>query len=173
MENKEKLLRKKSLDLKNLPAAPPLPEQPQSKSTVPKNDIDPFSSLYIYKDRESAFLKSLGDNLKALDCEINNENKSQEECSDRNNNHSNNSSVESSECYNYILPLLCRTNCSVSTVLATKESIDQLDKLYDMIKQLLTIQEQNYRMKRTLKTVETLQSLKKMEFQVSVFLNNE
>lgn len=153
MENKEKFLRKKSLDLKNLPAAPPVPDAKSSRS-----ENDPFYSLYTYKDREMAFLRSLSENIKAYDSEKQDQSQSE---SDRNNNKCEN------ECMSYVMPLLNRTNCAISTALATKDSIDQLDKLYDMVKQLLTIQEQNFRMRKSLKTVEALQYLKKMDIQVS------
>lgn len=152
MENKEKSLRKKSLDLKNLPQAPPLPENNSKK----RSENDPFYPLYTYKEREMAFLRSLSENIKAYD----NENKDQSE-SDKNNNKC------EIECHSYMMPLLNRTNCAVSTALATKDSIDQLDKLYDLVKQLLTIQEQNFRMRKSIKTVEVLQNLKTMDIQVS------
>lgn len=161
--------RKKSIDVKNLPAAPEIPSElkapasPQRSINSVKLESDPFSSLYTYKDREAAFLKSLSDSIRMFDsensspCDVSNVEVSNDE---------NKKSCED-ECREYISPLLCRTQDSITTLLATKDSLDQLDNLHRIVKQLLTIQDQNYHIRKRLRTVRTLHALKSMEIQVS------
>ncbi|XP_065073135.1 uncharacterized protein LOC135697409 isoform X2 [Ochlerotatus camptorhynchus] len=64
---------------------------------------------------------------------------------------------------NDFLMLLSRTGPSVAAALSTKGALDQLDRLHDLIKQLLMLQEQNMRMHWQLKNVETLRKLKLMQ----------
>ena len=166
--DKEKVSRKKSVDVsRNLPIVPSCPIE--STKVPPKKSInvnvklenEPYSSLYGYKEREMAFLKSLNENIKSFD--------SENSSSDANAkvNCEMNRKVCEDECHAYIQPLLSRTNDSITTLLATKDALDQLDSLHKIVKQLLSVQEQNYRMRRRLRTVETLSSLKAMEIQVS------
>jgi hypothetical protein len=72
------------------------------------------------------------------------------------------------ECTNYLSPLLNRTGPSVVAAISTKGALDQLDKLHHLVKQLLTLQEQNIRMQRCVRNVETMYALKTMQNQVSV-----
>lgn len=155
---KEKVSRKKSIDVTNLPAAPEIPTEskPPMSPLLKINNNDPFSSLYGFKDREMSFLNSLNESIKAFESEnsadVSNDAKS---CED--------------ECRDYISPLMLRTQGSVTALLATKDSLDQLDSLHRIIKQLLSAQEQNYQIRKRLKTVKTLHALKSMEIQVRSF----
>lgn len=173
---KEKVPRKKSIiDVKNLPAAPEIPfellsrEKAQVSPSVCKVKLenDPFSSLYDYKDREAAFLKSLNESIEMFDSE---RGFSHDAGNAEMSNDVNKISCEE-ECREYISPLLMRTQSSISAVLATKDSLDQLDSLHRVINQLLSVQEQNYQIRKRLRTVKTLQALKSMEIQVSLFSN--
>lgn len=120
------------------------------------NNSDPFSPLYGFKDREKSFLNSLSESVNAFESEnsadVSNDAKS---CED--------------ECRDYISPLMLRTQNSITTLLATKDSLDQLDSLHRIISQLLSVQEQNFQIRKRLKTVKTLHALKSMEIQVSSF----
>lgn len=164
--DKEKVSRKKSVG--NLPIAPACPTAETTK-LPPKKSInvnvklenEPYSSLYGYKEREMAFLKSLNENIKSFDSENSSSDANAKTCET-------NRKVCEDECHAYIQPLLSRTNDSITTLLATKDALDQLDSLHKIVKQLLSVQEQNYRMRRRLRTVETLTSLKAMEIQVSL-----
>lgn len=166
--DKEKASRKKSVDVsRNLPIVPACPTEAIAKMP-PKKSInvnvklenEPYSSLYGYKEREMAFLKSLNENIKSFDSENSSSDANAKACEM-------NRKVCEDECHAYIQPLLSRTNDSITTLLATKDALDQLDSLHKIVKQLLSVQEQNYRMRRRLRTVETLSSLKAMEIQVS------
>lgn len=158
--------------MKNLPIAPDIPETGASVSpprkvlmSNAKSENDPFSSLYGFKDREAAFLKSLSESIKAFD----DENSLLADVSTvEMSNESNKKSCED-ECRDYISPLMCRTQDSITALLVTKDSLDQLDNLHRIVKQLLTVQEQNYQIRKRLRTVKTLQALKSMEYQVSFF----
>ena len=165
--DKEKVSRKKSVDAsRNLQIVPPCPTEstkmPTKKSinVNVKLENEPYSSLYGYKEREMAFLKSLNENIKSFDSENSSSDANAKTCEM-------NRKVCEDECHAYIQPLLSRTNDSITTLLATKDALDQLDSLHKIVKQLLSVQEQNYRMRKRLKTVETLSSLKAMEIQVS------
>lgn len=174
MEKIERVSRKKSIDVKNLPVAPDIPVESNTPVTPSrkvllsnvKPENDPFSSLYGFKDREAAFLKSLSESIKAF----NGENSLSTDVSTAEmSNESNKKSCED-ECRNYISPLMCRTRDSITALLATKDSLDQLDNLHRIVKQLLTVQEQNYQIRMRLRTVKTLQALKSMEIQVSFLI---
>lgn len=168
---KEKMSRKKSIDVKNLPIAPEIPYDPKVPSSPNRKAIsvklenDPFELLYSFNNRETTFLKSLNENIKIFE----NENSF---CSDANNaevsEDVNKKSCEE-ECHGFIYPLLSRAQESITALLATKDSLDQLDNLHRIIKQLLKVQEQNYHMRKRLRTVKTLHALKSMEIQVSFF----
>jgi hypothetical protein len=156
---KEKMSRRKSIDVRNLPAAPDIPVEapasPHRKSNVARMENDPFASLYSFKEREATFLKSLNESIKLYDSE-------QGETA-----HADMSKCCEDECRDYIAPLMCRTNDSIATLLATKDSLDQLDNLHRIVNQLLSAQEQNYQIRKRLRTVKTLHALKSMEIQVS------
>jgi hypothetical protein len=168
---KEKVSRKKSIDVKNLPIAPELPFEAKASASlqlkvnsVVREENDPFKSLYSFKDRETAFLKSLNENIKMFDSE---KTLSHDVSVTEMSNDVNKKSCEE-ESYEYIAPLMSRTKDSISALLATKDSLDQLDNLHRIIKQLLTVQEQNYQIRKRLRTVKTLHALKSMEIQVSL-----
>ena len=163
---KEKVPRKKSIDVRNLPAAPEIPIESKTqvspgvvKSTL---EYDPFSSLYDFKEREAAFIKSLNESIKMFD--------SENVSCDVDNVEVSNDAIKKScedECREYISPLMMRTQDTITAVLATKDSLEQLDNLHRIIKQLLSVQEHNYQMRKRLRTVKTLHALKSMEIQVS------
>lgn len=166
--DKDKVSRKKSMDVcRNLPIVPACPTESSTAKMPPKKSInvnvklenEPYR-LYGYKEREMAFLKSLNENIKSFDSENSSSDANAKSCEM-------NRKVCEDECHAYIQPLLRRTNDSITTLLATKDALDQLDSLHKIVKQLLSVQEQNYRMRRRLRTVETLSSLKAMEIQVS------
>lgn len=161
---KEKVSRKKSIDIRNLPAAPDIPSaEPQRSPVTPslsRSANDPFSQLYGYKDRESAFYKSLNESIKLFDSE---------NCDAHGAEMSNDVNGKScrDECLEYVAPLMARTQESISALLATKDSLDQLDNLHRIVQQLLSAQEQNYQIRKRLRTVKTIHALKSLEFQVS------
>lgn len=168
--DKERLSRKKSIDVKNLPASPdvPIDKVPSVHQRRPniKLENDPFAVLFGFKEREMAYMKSLNDSVKAYDSDSN--------LGDANNNKNGQMSGETTkncedECREFIVPLINRTQGSVTALLATRDSLDQLDNLHRIVKQLLSVQEQNYQMRKRLKIVETLHALKSMEIQVSEF----
>ncbi|XP_052894065.1 uncharacterized protein LOC128301553 [Anopheles moucheti] len=71
------------------------------------------------------------------------------------------------ESVNEFLMLLNRAGPSVAAALSTKDAIDQLDRLHELIGQFLTLQEQNMRMHWQLKNVETLRKLKLMQISMA------
>lgn len=163
----EAMSRKKSVDISKLPEVPQIPSESISnspKKLSPKIENDSvFGSLYSFKDREASFYKALNENSKLFDNECKSGNdisRSADMSSDVKN------SCEE-ECREYITPLMNRTQGSISNLLAIRDSLDQLDSLHRIIQQLLTVQEQNYQMRKRLRTVKTLHVLKEMEIQVS------
>lgn len=160
----EGMSRKKSVDVSRLPEVPQIPQDTSPKKLSPKGDGDSvFSSLYGFKDREASFFKTLNENIKMFDSES-------KSGSDTSRSADMSSEVKTSceeECREYITPLMNRTQGSISNLLAIKDSLDQLDSLHRIIQQLLTVQEQNYQMRKRLRTVKTLHVLKEMEIQVS------
>lgn len=170
MEQKSKLPRKKSIiDVKNLPIAPDIPTElaQKVKSRPMRSENDPFNLLLNFRERKSTFLDSLNENIKLFDAaehslpvDANN--------ADMMSNSANKSMCED-ECRDYIEPLLNRTQDSISALMATRDSLDQLDNLHRIVRQLLVVQEQNYLMRKRLRAVKTLQALKSMEIQVSFF----
>lgn len=163
--------RKKSIDVKNLPVAPDVPQEskvpvsPHRKVNSVTSENDPFGSLYTFNDREASILKSLNESIKMFD----NENSFSCDASNAEMSNDENKKSCEDECREFIHPLMSRTQESVSALLATKDSLDQLDNLHRIIKQLLSVQEQNYHMRKRLRTVKTLHALKSMEIQVSFF----
>ncbi|KFB43344.1 AGAP013082-PA-like protein [Anopheles sinensis] len=71
------------------------------------------------------------------------------------------------ESANEFLMLLNRAGPSVAAALSTKDAIDQLDRLHELIEQFLTLQEQNMRMHWQLRNVETLRKLKLMQIAIA------
>lgn len=164
---KEKVPRKKSIDVKNLPFPPEIPFESKAQVSPGSNKIkleyDPLSPLYDFKDREAAFIKSLNESIKMFDSE--NSFSCEADNADLSNDVIKKNCEE--ECREYISPLMMRTQDSISALLTTKDSLDQLDNLHRIIKQLLSVQEQNYQIRKRLRTVKTLHALKSMEIQVS------
>lgn len=168
--------RKKSIDITNLPEVPQIPTENSAVSRkvneikLEGNNDQLVTMLNNLKDREA----SLFENIKSLDnenAEINPAAEMSTNFTNSNiNNNNKNSNVSEEECRDYVAPLMSRTQTTISTLLATKESLDQLDNLHRIIHQLLTVQEQNYQMRKRLKTVQTLNALKEMEIQVSIFI---
>lgn len=165
----EGMSRKKSVDVSKLPEVPRIPQDPvatSQKKLPPKSDNNDslFCSLYGFKDRETTFYKTLNENIKIFDSESKNG-------SDINRSADMSSEVKSAceeECRDYITPLMNRTQGSISNLLSINNSLDQLDSLHRIIQQLLTVQEQNYQMRKRLQTVKTLHVLKELEVQVSL-----
>lgn len=163
--------RKKSIDVTNLPEVPQIPTENSAMSKrigsaikVEENSDQLVRMLNNLKEREATLFES----IKNIDNENVDINQAAEMSTSVTNKNSKNECED--ECRDYIAPLFNRTQTTVSTLLATKESLDQLDNLHRIIHQLLTVQEQNYQMRKRLKTVKTLNALKEMEIQVSVFL---
>ncbi|XP_053698723.1 uncharacterized protein LOC128745668 [Sabethes cyaneus] len=185
---KAKPHRKKSSEFRkdNLPTPPPDPtlglsmtdsnvESPLDTVSAPDSgadlNTDPFKRLFTYTERESLFLKLLCDNDSASSLNKNllptvgtitaSGTAEGRTISDST------STLESTEAPfdspNDFLMLLNRTGPSVAAALSTKGALDQLDRLHDLIKQLLTLQEQTMRMHWQLKNVETLRKLKLMQ----------
>lgn len=142
-------------EYKSRKKAPVVPDL-KFKLSDNKSDHDPFAHLQSFKDREDKFLEALKESIDLTDKENNDENAD-----------GNCSKMSDQECRDYIDPLLGRTRESISTLLATRDSLDQLDNLHRIVKRLLIIQEQNFHMRKRLATVRTLQALKTMEMQVS------
>lgn len=168
LRNSEKMSRKKSIDITNLPEVPQIPSENSAANKksnaiirIEGNNDQLVTMLTSLKERE----ESLYENVKNLDSENVEINQAAEMSTNITNKNNNNMCEE--ECRDYIAPLMSRTQATISTLLATKESLDQLDNLHRIIHQLLTVQEQNYQMRKRLKTVKTLNALKEMEIQVS------
>lgn len=167
--------RKKSYDYKN--DLPPPPDPPKGSSgsltstpfsagsattstaapatSQPSPLPDSIARLYTFKEREMLFLKSLNDTIK-----------SENQNSDINIENSDNSDLLATECYDYINPLLNRSGSSIAAALSTLGAVDQLDRLHNLMNQLLTLQEQNMRMQRAAKNLEAITAIKNMEQQV-------
>ncbi|XP_055596472.1 uncharacterized protein LOC129746666 isoform X2 [Uranotaenia lowii] len=148
-------------------------------------DSDPFKRLYTYTEREGQFLKLLCDSEtgSSLHKILHPTTPSSPSAISHSSVSGANESSESvggtspiptargAEVYgetafespNDFLMLLNRTGPSVAAALSTKGALDQLDRLHDLIKQLLKLQEQNMRMHWQLKNVETLRKLKLMQ----------
>lgn len=140
---------------KKVPTTPVIPDL-KFKLFDNKSESDPFGHLQGFKDREEKFLEVLNESINLTDKE-NSDVNVDESCS----------KMSEQECRDYINPLLGRTRESISTLLATRDSLDQLDNLHRIVKRLLIIQEQNFQMRKRLATVRTLHALKSMEMQVS------
>lgn len=162
--------RKKSIDV-NLPEVPQIPHYsdfvPSPKKFSSKGDESVFCTLYGYKDREASFFKALDENIKMFDESKIGSGDITQSAAEMSTETMGSKSVCEEECREYIMPLMNRTQGSITALLATKDSLDQLDSLHRIIQQLLTVQEQNYQMRKRLRTVKTLHVLKEMEIRVS------
>lgn len=166
-------MEKEKLSRKGLPDAPELPRESSSPLTPNhrrqnnwESDTDPFASLYNFREREATFFKSLNESIKMFDSE----NSFSSDVGNANVSNGVNKISCEDECYEYILPLMSRTQSSIAALLATKDSLDQLDNLHRIVKQLLSVQEQNRQIRKRLRIVKTLHALKSMEVQVSFIL---
>lgn len=144
--DKEKSTRKKSTD-KFADAAHALPDPPPD----PRQELpDAFQRIAGFQQRQEAFLKTLSATVLA---------------------ESGTNGVDgvdlAAECDEYIKPLLARTGPSISAALVTEGAIDQLDKLHGILEQLLDMQAQNYRLRRSTRDVDTLVALKQSQLRVS------
>ncbi|XP_062555963.1 uncharacterized protein LOC134220820 isoform X2 [Armigeres subalbatus] len=190
-KEKEKLKahRKRSSDCKreNLPTPPPDPtlglcsgasmptptgaDSSMDLSADNSLETDPFKRLFTYNERESLFLKLLCDSdtsssiNRILHSPVGSVGEG--ESSAGTPAPLPTLKIEGSEAAfdspNEFLMLLNRTGPSVAAALSTKGALDQLDRLHDLIKQLLTLQEQNMRMHWQLKNVEMIRKLKLMQ----------
>ena len=183
-------VRKKSTE-KNLS----LPHPPPDPSDLP----DAFKRIIGYKDREVNFLKSLKETIQMENkknefrqqhslaaCSSDG---GASLCDNSNNDVPETASVGaikkttsesdgyytpppmniSEECDSYILPLLKRSGPSISAALVTQGAVDQLDRLHNILEQLLNMQSQQYKLRRSTRDVETLYGLKKMQKKVRYF----
>ncbi|XP_040157028.1 uncharacterized protein LOC120896726 isoform X1 [Anopheles arabiensis] len=141
-------------------------------------ETDPFKRLFTYREREAQFLRLLceGDPSTAVQdgggvgCKkppgpchsqsLPGSNAKEPDTPDAPTLGRNEPGFESA---NEFLMLLNRAGPSVAAALSTKDAIDQLDRLHELIGQMLTLQEQNMRMHWQLKNVETLRKLKLMQ----------
>lgn len=144
-------------------------------------ETDPFKRLFTYREREAQFLRLLceGDPATAVQdgggvgCKkppgpchsqsLPGSNAKEPDTPDAPTLGRNEPGFESA---NEFLMLLNRAGPSVAAALSTKDAIDQLDRLHELIGQMLTLQEQNMRMHWQLKNVETLRKLKLMQLAV-------
>nr|XP_029723670.1 uncharacterized protein LOC109432051 isoform X2 [Aedes albopictus] len=180
--------RKRSSECKreNLPTPPPDPTLGPAMpsptggdpSLEPLGDTsletDPFKRLFTYNERESLFLKLLCDSYtssslnRILHSPVGGSGGEGDTGGTGSSVPPPTLKIEGSEAAafdspNEFLMLLNRTGPSVAAALSTKGALDQLDRLHDLIKQLLTLQEQNMRMHWQLRNVEMIRKLKLMQ----------
>lgn len=195
-KEKVKAHRKRSSECKreNLPTPPPDPtlglcpgstamlsptggENPSEPPTADSSlETDPFKRLFTYNERESMFLKLLCDSdtssslNRILHSPVGSSGGEGDSSAPGSSAPPQPIKIEGSEAAfdspNEFLMLLNRTGPSVAAALSTKGALDQLDRLHDLIKQLLTLQEQNMRMHWQLKNVEMIRKLKLMQSSV-------
>lgn len=153
---KDKSIRKKSSE-----KCAPLPPDPIIDQS------DAFKRIIGYKERETAFLKTLKDTID-MEAQSNSEKKRKHSTGGPSNADDGSFSADmlNDECDKYLLPLIQRTGPSISAALVTTGAIDQLDKLHGILEHLLHMQEQNYRLRRSTRDVDTLTGLKRMHEQV-------
>ncbi|KAL9693135.1 hypothetical protein quinque_012420 [Culex quinquefasciatus] len=156
--------RKRSAEYKKekLPTPPPDPQQAQAcadppEVSPPEDDVetDPFRRLFTYGDRESQFLKLLCDSDTSSSLH-----RMFHAASEEDPGAGADAAFDSP---NDFLMLLNRTGPSVAAALSTKGALDQLDRLHDLIEQLLSLQEQNMRMHLHLRTMETFRKQKLLQ----------
>lgn len=183
--DKEKLQRLKRsfhLDL-------PEPAKDPSPSATP-DTLDPFVRIEGYKARESVFLRELQDAMLCKSASLSPAARDTTAYSSTNEDsglgnrasdweesepeegaaaltHQQRPTSVEKEARDYVDPLLCRANASISVVLSTKDALDQLDSLHKLVNQFMHLQDQNLRMTRAVKTTNTLLGLKMVQNQVS------
>uniref|UniRef100_A0A182RSX4 Uncharacterized protein n=1 Tax=Anopheles funestus TaxID=62324 RepID=A0A182RSX4_ANOFN len=179
-----------------LPTPPPDPTTPSaiadglphgasacdtSASTGSYTETDPFKRLFTYREREAQFLRLLCECDPGQDAGIRKPpgpgtHSQSLPASGGAKEAVSSVSVSSDvmgrnepgfESANEFLMLLNRAGPSVAAALSTKDAIDQLDRLHELIGQFLTLQEQNMRMHWQLKNVETLRKLKLMQISIA------
>lgn len=180
---KEKSVRKKSTE-KYAPTLPVPPPDPL-RADLP----EAFKRIIGYKEREASFFKSLKETIQMEN--LRNSNEVTNNLSARLDEGNATAAISTTEmasrkitppimvvddcdgdetlteeCDNYVMPLLNRTGPSISAALVTEGAIDQLDKLHGILEQLLHMQAQNYKLRRSTRDVETLNGLQKLEHQV-------
>lgn len=158
----DKVNRKLSND-KNIGEPLPLPP-PDPKVTDDINLAkmpESYKLLLDYKKREETFLANL---KQIIELE---QNTGLENVEPIDENLSNCHQLFSNECENYIRPFLNRADVSVSAVLATQGSLDQLSRLHELIEQLVNIQNENFKMRNAIRDVETISGIKKLQNYVS------
>uniref|UniRef100_A0A182IVA9 Uncharacterized protein n=1 Tax=Anopheles atroparvus TaxID=41427 RepID=A0A182IVA9_ANOAO len=134
-------------------------------------ETDPFKRLFTYKEREAQFLRLLceGDaNWRSTAAGAQQPDPTL--AKDAASGAGGMRAVPAEpgfESANEFLMLLNRAGPSVAAALSTKDAIDQLDRLHELIEQFLTLQEQNMRMHWQLKNVETLRKLKMMQIAIA------
>lgn len=180
---KEKSVRKKSTE-KYAPTLPVPPPDPL-RTDLP----EAFKRIIGFKEREASFFKSLKETIQMEN--LRNSTEATNNTSVRLDNGIATTTTSTTdvasrkitppimvvddcdetlteECDNYVMPLLNRTGPSISAALVTEGAIDQLDKLHGILEQLLHMQAQNYKLRRSTRDVETLNGLQKLEHQVVV-----
>lgn len=184
---KEKSVRKKSTEKYASTSSVPSTDS----SSLRSPDLpEAFKRIIGYKEREATFFKTLketiqmesnrpvdttscassstsakrqnsgGSNQSVVGCNI-------IDCDDSRKNDDICSQI-TDECDNYVLPLVNRTGPSISAALVTEGAIGQLDKLHGILEQLMHMQEQNYKLRRVKRDVDTLTGLKKLQKQVRI-----
>ena len=118
----------------------------ENVENVSKNEL--FDEIFSFQERENKFLSSLIETI--------NLSESDQEIKDSEN-----------ECNSFINPLLARTSSTISTLISTKNAIDQLDSLHQMVHQLLAIQETNLHLRESMNIVQTLKAIKTNTVNVS------
>ncbi|XP_035773757.1 uncharacterized protein LOC118456784 isoform X2 [Anopheles albimanus] len=147
-------------------SAAPAGEASSSPCDASYNETDPFKRLYTYKEREAKFLRLLceesesGSTSRKVDSA---DGQLVPPVTVKEQTDGMGGSEPGFESANDFLMLLNRAGPSVAAALSTKDAIDQLDRLHELIGQFLTVQEQNMRMHWQLKNVETLRKLKLMQ----------
>lgn len=141
--DKDKAPRKKSADKFAGPWPPPPPDPLAEQPAA-------FRRLSGFHDRQAAFRQTLAATIRA-----------------ESGDDGLRAASLTAECDEYIQPLLARTGPSISAALVTEGAIDQLDKLHGILGQLLDMQAQNYRLRRSTRDVETLVELKRSQMRVS------
>ncbi|KAJ6639707.1 hypothetical protein Bhyg_12454 [Pseudolycoriella hygida] len=154
---------KKSFRKKSAEKCAPLPPDP----IVDQSDA--FKRIAGYKERETAFLKTLKETID-METQSNIEKKRKHSTGSRPSNADDSSSsadMLNDECDKYLLPLIQRTDHQSTAALVTFGAIDQLDKLHGILEHLLHMQEQNYRLRRSTRDVDTLTGLMKIQEQIN------
>lgn len=154
----------------DLPTPPPDPQT--------KEHSDALRRLLTFKERETAFLKSIRDTIAAEASTFNSKNEAADPmtsgaaamplqpASSIDNPQDAHGKMLTEEVDAYVGPLLRRTALSVQASLVTHGALDQLDQLHNLLDQLNSIQERNMRLRKCVRDVETLTNLKKLHKQV-------